>query len=144
MRQERRVCVVLYKMMDGHPRYAVLKRTLNWEGWELPKGHLEDDDRAASARTEVAEETGITELASLSQLDYDYGWTYEEDGETVKVCCDCFLAEAPADALIDVSNNPHDEHEKGHFLNFRDARDILTHDDQRELLQYAHGILEEH
>lgn len=140
MREERRVCIVLYKMMDGYPRYGVLKRTLNWEGWELPKGHLEGD-AAESARQEIAEETGIADIEALDPFACDAGWTYEDDGEEVQVTCDCFLAEVPGDAYIDVSGNPHDEHAKGHFLNFRDARDILTHENQRELLAAAHDHL---
>lgn len=140
MREEERVCVVLYKLMDGHPRYAVLRRTLNWEGWELVKGHLEGSPEE-TVRQEVAEETGIEETVAVDPVDCDAGWTYEDDGEEVSVTCHCFLVEVPADAYIDVDANPHDEHAKGHFLNYRDARDILTHDNQRDLLREAHSML---
>ncbi len=143
MPEEHRVCIVLYKMVDGHPRYAVLRRTLNWEGWELPKGHVEGTPEE-SVRMELAEETGIEEVTAIKRLDFDAGWTYTEDGETVAVTCDSFLVEVPEDTYIDVSANPHEEHAKGHFLNYRDARDILTHDNQRDLLSHAHDLLTGH
>ncbi|MFB6166881.1 MAG: NUDIX domain-containing protein [Candidatus Nanohaloarchaea archaeon] len=136
MKEEERVCVVLYKVVDGHPRYGVLKRKKNWEGWELVKGHMEETPEE-TARTEVREEAGIDEVEEIESIGCEAGWTYEEDGEEVDVDCRCFLVRVPPDASIDVDDNPHEEHEMGYFLNLRDARDILTHDNQRELLQKA-------
>lgn len=140
MRQEERVCVVLYKLVEGHPRYAVLRREKNWEGWELVKGHVEES-LEETVRQEVEEEAGIPELEEVEELDSDVGWTYEDEGEEVEVTCHGFMARAPDDALVDVSGNPHEEHSKGHFLNYRDARDIVTHDNQRNLLEEAHENL---
>jgi predicted transcriptional regulator len=51
------------------------------------------------------------------------------------------MAEAPVDARISVAENPDEEHADGYFLNYRDARDILTYDDQRELLEHIHAHL---
>lgn len=144
MREERRVCAVLFKRMDGYIRYAVLKRTLNWDGWELVKGHLDDadDDPAEAARREVSEETGIDDIVDVQPIDHTLEWTYEDEDEEVHAVCDCFLVEADRDAIIRVRENPHDEHETGHFLNYRDAVDILTYDNQRTLLEQAHERLE--
>ncbi|MDY6774025.1 MAG: NUDIX domain-containing protein, partial [Candidatus Nanohaloarchaea archaeon] len=136
MKEEERVCVVLYKLMGDSPRYAVLKRVKNWEGWELVKGHLEDG-LEETARQEVKEETGIEEIKSIEPLECEAGWTYEEDGEEVQTRCDCFLVQVGEDASVSVDQNPHEEHEHGYFLNHRDARDILTHDTQRRLLSLA-------
>lgn len=144
MREEERVCVVLYKRVDNdYVHYGVLKRTKNWDGWEIIKGHMEADGPAATARQEVAEEAGITDIVDIQPIDHTVEWTYEDDGDEVNAVCDCFLVEVPSDARIDVSSNPHDEHEHGFFLNYRDARDILTYDDQRELLDAAHEVLED-
>lgn len=142
MDEEKRVCIVLYKQFNGRPRYAVLKRTKNWEGWELIKGHQEGVDPEKAACTEIREETGIDELQRIEKLDKEISWTYEDNDEEVHTRCTCFVAEAPSDAFIRVSENPHDEHEKGHFLNFRDARDILTYGNQRDLLEHVHERLE--
>lgn len=139
-RDEERVCVVLYKRVDGTPRYAVLRRVKDWEGWELVKGRMEETPEE-TARQEVAEEAGIEDLVALEEVDHELEWTYEDDGDDVHVTCHCFLAEAPADAHVSVADNPHEEHEHGYFLNVRDARDILTYDDQREFLAAAHEIV---
>lgn len=135
------MCVVLYKETGGARRYAVLNRVKGWEGWELVKGHMEGNPDE-TARQEVKEETGIDELEQLEPLDHTMQWEYEDDGEDVAVTCECFLAEAPSDARVSVAENPHDEHADGYFLNFRDARDILTHDNQKELLDIAADRIE--
>lgn len=144
MTTERRVCVVVCKEMDGFYRYAVLKRTKNWDGWELPKGHIEGDDSPEeTVYRELQEETGIDrdDVVRVEPLDRTLEWTYERDGEERKAVCDCFLVEVADDVFISVDQNPDDEHAKGHFLNFRDARDILTYDNQRDLLIHAHEQL---
>ncbi|MFB6294779.1 MAG: NUDIX domain-containing protein [Candidatus Nanohaloarchaea archaeon] len=140
MREEERVCVVLYKRVDDTVRYAVLNRVLNWEGWELVKGRMEGSPEE-TARIEVQEEAGIDDLAELVPVDHDLEWTFEDEGDEVHVMCHCFRAEAPADARISVEENPDQEHADGYFLNYRDARDILTYDDQRELLEAVHEQL---
>lgn len=138
MQEEQRVCVVLRKTVGGGKRYGVLKRTKNWEGWELVKGHIDDDEAPADAAArEVNEETGIETVKDITALDYELTWTYERDGEQRRSVCRCFLIDVPSDAYIDVGANPDDEHATGHFLNFRDARDILTYDNQRELLEHV-------
>lgn len=138
MKTEERVCVVLTKELQDSYRYAVFRRTKGWEGWELVKGHVEDDDPEATVYIELAEEAGINreQVVRVEPLDQTMSWTYEnDDGETVETDCHCFLAEVTPDTYISVGQNPDDEHTKGHFLNYRDAHDILTHDNQRELLE---------
>lgn len=140
MREETRVCVVLCKRVGSGYRFCVLERKKGWEGWELVKGHIDsgDDPRDAALR-EVEEETGIAEgdIERVKPLDYTLEWTYEdENGEQVRSVCDCFLMEVDEHVYVSVDQNPHDEHSTGHFLNFRDAHDILTYDNQRELLRY--------
>lgn len=140
MEEVPRVCLVICKKMGNSYRFAVLKRVKNWDGWELPKGHIEDGDTAEEAvYNELQEETGIGRdtVIDVKELDHTLEWTYERDGEKRKAVCNCFLVEVEEGVYIDVSGNPHDEHDKGHFLNFRDAHDILTYDDQRELLEHV-------
>lgn len=137
------VVVVLYTHKNDHPRIAVLKRTLNWEGWELVKGRKEgDEDTISAARREIIEETGI-EPESIEELDTKHEWTYERDGAQYKASYDSCLAKAPADARMTVDTNDEDEHTKGFFLNFRDAKDILTHKNQRELIEMVENRLKE-
>ncbi|MDY6778845.1 MAG: NUDIX domain-containing protein [Candidatus Nanohaloarchaea archaeon] len=143
MEQVPGVVVVLYKRVDGYNRYAVLKRTKNWEGWELVKGHIEDkEEPEEAAHREVREETGITP-ENVQSMDEINEWEYKRDGTQYHARYRAYLAEAPSDAYIDVSGNEHGEHSKGHFLNFRDTVEILTHDNQRELVKQAADQLAE-
>ncbi|MFB6213690.1 MAG: NUDIX domain-containing protein [Candidatus Nanohaloarchaea archaeon] len=139
MRTEKGVMVVAYKQKNA-PRYLVLKREKNWKGWETPKGHLEDGDYRATVKEELCEEAGIDEdeILSIEDMDETVEWTFEDDGEKVKREYRGYLVEISPDVHVDVSGNPHDEHEHGFFFSYRDAHDIVTHDNNRKLLEKAH------
>ncbi|MFB6189950.1 MAG: NUDIX domain-containing protein [Candidatus Nanohaloarchaea archaeon] len=139
MRTEKGVMLVAYKQRNA-PRYLLLKRKKNWEGWETPKGHLEDGDYEATVREEMREEAGIgeEEILSIDEMDETVEWSYEEDGEEVQREYRGFLVKVAEGAHVDVSGNPHDEHEHGYFFSYRDARDMITHENNRELLEQAH------
>lgn len=140
MRTERGVILVVYKRPGRSSRYAVLKRSKNWEGWELPKGHLEDGDYEETVKLELREETGIEEeeIQEIERIDHTVEWSFEDDEEKVEKAYRAYIVKVDSSALIDVDSNPHDEHEKGHFFNFSDARTLLTYDDQEKLLEKAH------
>ena len=135
MEEEKGVIIVAYKERR-HPRFLVLKRSKNWEGWELPKGHLEDDFRSTGLE-ELEEEAGIeeSEVEELEQLDQTVEWSFEEDGEKHERSYTTFRAVISDEAVVDVSNNPDEEHESGFFFRYRDAESLLTYEEHRELLE---------
>ncbi len=141
MRTEKGVAIVAYKEKRGKKRFLVLQRTKNWEGWELPKGHLEQDDYNHTAKLELREEAGIPEeeIEHLEELDTVLEWTYEdeEEGEEIKREYQGFLAKISDDAFADTTQNPHDEHVNGFFMKLEDVESLLTYDNQKELLQKA-------
>lgn len=138
MKTEKGVMIVAYKQKNA-PRYLVLKRKDDWEGWETPKGRLEGDYEE-TVRQEMEEEAGISEdkILSIQDIDQTVSWTYEEDGKEIKREYRAYLVEVEPDAHVDVSNNPHDEHEHGFFFSIRDAKALVTYDNNRELLERAH------
>ncbi|MFB6191674.1 MAG: NUDIX domain-containing protein [Candidatus Nanohaloarchaea archaeon] len=139
MRTEKGVMVVAYKQKNA-PRYLVLKRKKNWEGWETPKGHLEDGDYTATVKEEMREEAGIDEyeILSIKDMDETVEWTFEDNGEKVKREYRGYLVEISPDAHVDVSGNPHHEHEHGFFFSYRDVHGMITYDNNRELLEKAY------
>jgi len=141
MKTEKGVIIVAYKESDRNPRFTVLKRKKNWEGWELPKGHLEKDDYRETVKIELGEETGIEQqsIESITDLEQLVEWEFEEDGQTIGREYKAFLVKLSEDSYIDVSKNPCDEHETGLFLRFRDVEEMLTYDDQTELLRTAYN-----
>jgi 8-oxo-dGTP pyrophosphatase MutT (NUDIX family) len=136
---EKGVAVVAYKESRGSRRFLVLKRTKNWEGWELPKGHLENDDYEATVIQELGEEAGIEEdeIQEIEELGEDLEWSFEDDGEEVQREYRGFLVRISDSAIVDTSENPHDEHETGFFMKKDDVESLLTYDNQRELLEEA-------
>jgi 8-oxo-dGTP pyrophosphatase MutT (NUDIX family) len=144
MRIEKGVVVVAYKEVRRNHRYIVLKRTKNWEGWELPKGHLEEDDYRETVKLELGEEAGLSEeeIEDIKDMDETLEWTFEDDGEEIKREYKAFLVKISEDAIVDVSENPHDEHETGFFLDYEDASSLLTYDNQAEILERGKESLE--
>jgi len=141
MKTEKGVAIVAYKVKRGKKRFLVLQRTKNWEGWELPKGHLEQDDYKHTAKQELREEAGISEekVESLEELDAVLEWSYEdeEQGEEIKREYKGFLVKISEDTIVDTRNNPHNEHANGFFMKEGDVKSLLTYDNQKELLQEA-------
>lgn len=138
MKTEKGVIIAAYKQ-DSYPRFVVLNRKKNWEGWELPKGHLEEDDYDKTVKLELQEEAGIDEeqIEEIEELGYTAEWTYEEEGETIKREYRGFIVRLSDDALIDVNQNPHDEHAQGFFFRREDAESLLTHENNVEALDEA-------
>ena len=145
MRTEKGVAVIAYKNSRGSKRFLVLKRTKNWEGWEIPKGHLEEDDYERTVEIELGEEAGISgdSIIDVEPLGEDLEWSYEDDdGETVKREYRGFLVKISDDAIVDTTGNPSEEHETGFFMKQDDVESLLTYDNQRELLRSAVRKLE--
>lgn len=139
MKTEKGVIIAAYKQGGRNPRFLVLKRTKNWEGWEIPKGHLENDDYRDTVRIELEEEAGIKEewIESIREMDEEASWTYERDGEEFKKEYRAFVVKIADEAHVDTSNNPDDEHETGFFFRSRDAKSLITYDNNLEILEKA-------
>lgn len=138
MKTEKGVMIAAYKQ-DTYPRFVVLNRSKNWEGWELPKGHLEDDDYEKTVRLELKEEAGIDEedILEVEELDHTVEWEFEEDGEQIKREYRGYLVKLSEGAIIDTASNPHDEHDQGFFFRQEDAESLLTHENNIRLLDVA-------
>ena len=138
------VVVVVWKEINNAARFAVLRRDLNWEGWEFVKGAVDSvEEKEEAAKREVKEETGIEDIIEVEDLNRMHKWRYKRDGKKIEAQYRVFLAKVPEGANINVSANPHDEHSKGFFLNPRDTKDILTHENQKKLVGIALEIIEE-
>ncbi|MDY6789573.1 MAG: NUDIX domain-containing protein [Candidatus Nanohaloarchaea archaeon] len=137
------VVVVLYREGSEDPRFAVLRREKNWEGWELVKGGIDQGESAEEAAArEVEEETGI-EPVEVEDMEEVHEWDYRREGENYHAEYQAFLAKAPEESYIEVDSNHAEEHSKGFFLNLRDTKGLLTHENQRALVEKAAKIIQE-
>jgi 8-oxo-dGTP pyrophosphatase MutT (NUDIX family) len=137
MKTEKGVIIVAYKESRRNNRFALLKRKKNWEGWELPKGHLEEDDYEHTAKLELKEEAGIDKekVQKVTDMEETVQWEFEDDGETVKREYRAFLVRVDKETQVDISSNPHDEHSQGFFLKEEDAKSLLTYENNVEILE---------
>jgi 8-oxo-dGTP pyrophosphatase MutT (NUDIX family) len=138
VKTEKGVIIIAYKDRMK-PRFVVLNRSKNWEGWELPKGHLEEDNYQKTVKLELKEEAGIDEehIQKISELGYTVEWTFEDDGEEIERKYKAFTVRLSEDAFIDVNSNPHDEHDQGFFFREEDAKSLLTYENNIEALEKA-------
>lgn len=136
MELEKGVIVVVF---DEKNRVLVLKRKKNWEGWELPKGHLEKDDYEETVLIELEEETGIEpeKIDSIKDLDFTASWDYSQDGDDFRKEYKAFTVKVSGVEAVDTRENPCDEHEHGFFLRPSHVREMLEYENNVEVLDEA-------
>ena len=136
---EKGVIIVAYKEVRRNQRFLILKRTKNWEGWELPKGHLEKDNYEETVKIELGEEAGIPKdkIKNIKDLEQNTEWTYERNNTQYQKKYKQFLVKLDKDSRINTNNNPDEEHEQGLFLNYQDAKSLLTYENNRKFLEEA-------
>jgi|GEM_PF-586833 len=130
---------VIVTVFDEKNRVLVLKRKKNWEGWELPKGHLEKDDYEETVLIELEEETGIDpeKIESINNLEKTVKWEYTQDCEGYRKEYKAFLVKVSEVEAVDTRENPCDEHEHGFFLRPSHVREMLEYDNNVEVLEKA-------
>lgn len=136
MKKEKGVIIAVF---DERGRVLVLKRKKNWEGWELPKGHLEQDDYRETVRIELQEESGIEpeKIDAIKDLQKTVSWKYTQDGQEYRKEYKAFRVEVSNIERVDTSENPCDEHEHGFFLRPEHVEEMLEYDNNREVLKAA-------
>jgi 8-oxo-dGTP pyrophosphatase MutT (NUDIX family) len=136
MRTEKGIIAAVF---DERGRVLVLKRKKNWEGWELPKGHLEEKDQIDAVLEELEEEAGIEPeyVENIEDLKFQAEWEFEDGEEKIRREYQAFQVKVSGVERIDVSNNPHEEHEEGFFLQPRHVEEMLEYDNHREVLEKA-------
>lgn len=137
MKHEKGIIAAVYKESEKGFRFLVLKRKKNWEGWELLKGHLENEDYVETVRTELREEAGIEkdQIEQIQDLEKEVEWEYERDGEKFEKNYSAFMVKVGKKAHVRTDENPHDEHEDGFFLRYNVVKDMLEYRNNVEVLE---------
>lgn len=136
MKVKRRSAGVVVVRRFGDATKFLLLRCFGY--WDFPKGEVEDgEDPFETARREVAEETG------LSELDFRWGAELTETqpyahGKVARY----YLAESPkGDVILPVSpelGTP--EHHEFRWVTAEQARSLLN-DRVRQVLEWATGVM---
>ncbi|MCJ7450650.1 MAG: NUDIX domain-containing protein [Candidatus Nanohaloarchaeota archaeon QJJ-9] len=142
MEEKYGVLVIAYKPVEKGHRVAVLKRSKGWEGWELVKGGKKDGETVEeAAERETCEEIGI-DPEKVKPIGEKVGWEYEKDEKKYRVEAEICVAKVSNDARISIEDNPHEEHSKGFFFNYRDAKGLLTYEEQEKALEKVWNRIE--
>lgn len=122
---------VVYKIVDGAPRYLVLTAKHKPAEWVLPKGHVEEGESPKSAaERETAEEAGVNARA-IAPIDII---SFRADTEQVNV--GFYLMEYVEDKARDV-----DEGRSIRWCTLKEAQSLLTFNNTRRVVRRASSML---
>ena len=102
--------------------------------WDLPKGHVEenDNDRTATMLRELAEETGIADVSVLDGFEERTEYTFRHKGKRKNKEVYWYVAET--DTLEVELSHAH----RGYlWLDWDQALETITHDETRSVVRLA-------
>jgi 8-oxo-dGTP pyrophosphatase MutT (NUDIX family) len=127
-------CGAVVFIRNGEINYLLLKYT-NY--WGFPKGLVEaNETEKETARREIEEETGITDIRFLNGFREEYSYFYKYEGKTIHKTVVYFLAETNQ-KKVKLSY----EHQSFKWLPFEEALKLLTYQKTKKLLEKAHKFL---
>jgi bis(5'-nucleosidyl)-tetraphosphatase len=126
---------VVYRRSIAGPRYLLLEHT-NGDHWGFPKGHgTGDETEEETARREIFEETGLKVRFRPGFYERSHYLTPKSRKKEVV----CFLARVRTKR---VKIEP-EEIRDYRWLDYHDARELITFENTRVLLDKAHGFVRE-
>mgnify|MGYP000147401009 FL=1 len=128
---------ILFRDTRGHREYLLLKSRPG--DWEFPKGGVEgDEELQQTAIREVSEEAGIEDFRLIDGFREEYDYVFEAGGNTIHKTVHLFIARS-FEASAELSN----EHRDLQWRDYEQAINTITQDGPREILEQAHGYLDE-
>lgn len=105
--------------------------------WDFPRGKVERGETdEETARREIEEETGISEIKLIPGFKKTTNWYYRWKGRNIYKEAVYFLTEVKTE-IVKISH----EHLEFVWVDFRDAMQTLTYDNTKDILKAAHGFL---
>ena len=117
---------------DGH-KYLLLQHA-NGSHWSFSKGHLEKGETEKdAAQRELSEETNLRVEKLIPDFKGKVSYSYCRNGTKIAKVVVYFLGFVSPQARVELSS----EHYDYRWLDYRDARDLLTYKNDRQLLDRA-------
>lgn len=135
---ERSAGFVLYSMDEGVRKYLLLHHRYGGH-WGFPKGHIEaGESEMTAALRETREETGIGDIRPVADFRKVSRYHFHRGARPVFKENVYFLASAAYSKPV-LSR----EHTQGEWLPYPEARERLTYDDVRHMLDEAEEFLDQ-
>lgn len=147
MRLPHQVECWVYKKVNNEHLFLLLKRVSKKGGfWQPITGGIEStaEDTLETCYRELYEETNILKKDIINTVydAYNFEFEYEDKNGDTKISKEfCFGFEVASDFKIDISKNPHFEHEKIEWLKYEDAIKILKWQDNKDALKELYNKL---
>ncbi|MFH0955077.1 MAG: NUDIX domain-containing protein [Candidatus Micrarchaeota archaeon] len=130
------VAVIFSKNKASEPRFLILHRCLNWNGWELLKGQVEENESKKDALLrEIFEETGLKNVRIVKPIAHKMAFFDKVHQKTCEVFG--FLVEAGADEAVSLENNLVAEHDDFLWTDRKTVLEKLRFDNMRDFFQAA-------
>lgn len=138
-RKYRKYVFIVAFLKRKNPLYFILHRTKNWNGWELPKGGLKDDETELKClKRETREETGAKKFEVIAKtrhfIKYKFPKGFLKDdhiffgAKGYVFLVELFSKRAKVDRR---------EHDKYMWVRKEEAMEILTHKNHKNALEYV-------
>lgn len=127
---------ILFRDTRGKREYLLLKSRA--DDWEFPKGTVEGDEELQQAAIrEVTEETGIEDFRLIDGFRDEYEYVFEVNGTRIDKTVHLFIAKS-----FVATANLSPEHTDLQWRDYEQARNTVTHEGPREILDRAHDFLD--
>lgn len=130
------VAVIFSKTKSNTPRFLILHRCLNWHGWELLKGQIEQNESKNEALLrEIFEETGLKNVRIVKPIDHKMTFFDKVHQKTCETFG--FLVEAKLDEPVTLENNVVTEHDDFLWTDQKTVLEKLKFDNTRSFFRAA-------
>jgi bis(5'-nucleosidyl)-tetraphosphatase len=136
MLQERSAGLVVFRMDGGDVIFLLLHYGRDY--WGFPKGNIESGEKEKeTAIREAEEETGLSSIRLIDEFEERIEYFYRKRGTTIHKEVSYFLAET-TESNVRLSF----EHKGYKWLNFNEAVNQMTFDNDKEVLRAAKETIE--
>ncbi len=135
------IVAVIFRENDGTLEFLIFHRILNWSGWELLKGSIDEGEKTEDAlKREIFEEAGLKKIEIVKRLPLTLRFF-----DKIRKCkreMQSFLVKAHAAEKVSFENNDAAEHDAFEWALAETAIKKLTHKEQKNILKTALKQLE--
>ncbi len=136
MHYRKGIAAIVFRKTGEGPLFLIFHRVKNWEGWELLKGGLlDEEDDLTCLKRELEEETGIREY-EIIPTDYKvmYKWPkhFVKDHHMFTGAINNFYLVEVQQENVRVDTREHDEYR---WVSKEEALKLLTYDNTKRALE---------